>query len=80
MAFKDSDRSLAYGFCARCPAGRPLRSGVAGLAAAAAVLVGIPALGAVGVCALLGFHLTLGWKAHKMAHAGGGTPVSRRAI
>jgi hypothetical protein len=36
--------------------------GVAGLAAATAVLVGVPAMAAVGVLALIGFHLTLGWK------------------
>ena len=44
--------------------------GVAGLAAAAAVLVGGPPdMAAVGVFALIGFHLTLGWKTFKLAMA-----------
>jgi len=44
--------------------------GVAGLAAAAAVLVGgPPKMAAVGVLALIGFHLTLGWKTLKLARA-----------
>lgn len=43
--------------------------GVTGLAAATAVLVGVPAMGAVGVFALIGFHFTLGWKTHKVARA-----------
>ena len=43
--------------------------GVAGLAAATAVLVGVPAMGAVGVFALIGFHLILGWKTHRLARA-----------
>jgi vacuolar-type H+-ATPase subunit I/STV1 len=43
--------------------------GVAGLAAATAVLVGVPSMAAVGVFALIGFHLTLGWKTHKLARA-----------
>ncbi len=43
--------------------------GVAALAAATAVLVGVPAMGAVGVLALMGFHLTLGWKTHTLASA-----------
>ena len=43
--------------------------GVAGLGAATAVLVGVPAMAAVGVFALMGFHLTLGWKTHRLARA-----------
>ena len=43
--------------------------GVAGLAAAGAVLVGVPDMAAVGVFALIGFHLTLGWKTLKLARA-----------
>jgi hypothetical protein len=44
--------------------------GVAGLAAAAAVLVGgPPKMAAVGLLALIGFHLTLGWKTLKLARA-----------
>jgi hypothetical protein len=39
------------------------------LAAATAALVGVPAMGAVGVFALIGFHLTLGWKTHRLARA-----------
>jgi hypothetical protein len=41
--------------------------GVVGLAAATAVLVGVPAMGAVGVLTLIGFHLTAGWKTHRQA-------------
>ena len=43
--------------------------GAAGLAAAAAFLVGVPAMGAVGMFALIGFHLTLVWKTHRLARA-----------
>jgi uncharacterized protein DUF4386 len=43
--------------------------GVTGLAAATAVVVGVPAMGAVGVLALIGFHLALGWKIHRLARA-----------
>lgn len=43
--------------------------GVAGLAAAGAVLLGVPDMAAVGVFALIGFHLTLGWKTLKLAKA-----------
>ncbi len=44
--------------------------GVVGLAAAAAVLAGgPPEMTAVGVFALIGFHLTLGWKTLKLARA-----------
>ncbi len=49
--------------------GTTVALGVAGLAAAAAVLVGVPAMGAVGVFALIGFHLTLVWKTHRLARA-----------
>ena len=35
----------------------------------AAALVGVPAMGAVGVFALIGFHLTLGWKTDRLARA-----------
>ena len=45
--------------------------GTAGLAAATAVLVGVPAMAAVGVFALIGFHFTLGLKSHKLAQADG---------
>jgi hypothetical protein len=41
--------------------------GVAGLVAATAVLVGVPDMAAVGVVVLIGFHLTLGWKTHRLA-------------
>jgi len=41
--------------------------GVVGLAAATAVLVGVPAMGAVGVLTLIGFHLTAGWKTYRQA-------------
>jgi hypothetical protein len=42
--------------------------GAATLAAAIAVVVGIPApIGAVGVLALIGFHLTLDWRTHRLA-------------
>jgi hypothetical protein len=41
--------------------------GVTGLTAATAVLVGVPAMGALGVFALIGFHLTAGWKTHRLA-------------
>lgn len=44
-----------------------LALGVAGLAAATAVLVGVPAMAAVGVFALIGFHLTLGWRTYRLA-------------
>jgi hypothetical protein len=43
--------------------------GAAGLAAAAAFLVGVPAMGAVGMFGLIGFHLTLVWKTHRLARA-----------
>jgi hypothetical protein len=43
--------------------------GVAGLAAAAAVLVGVPDMAAVGVLLLLAFHLCLGRKTHQVARA-----------
>jgi hypothetical protein len=43
--------------------------GVSGLAAATAVVIGVPAMGAVGVFALIGFHLTAGWKTHRLARA-----------
>jgi protein-S-isoprenylcysteine O-methyltransferase Ste14 len=44
--------------------------GVAGLAAATAVLVGgPPEMAGVGVFALIGFHLTLGWKTLRLARA-----------
>ncbi|MGH9151580.1 MAG: hypothetical protein ACRD03_04035 [Acidimicrobiales bacterium] len=43
--------------------------GVAGLAAAAAVLSGVPDMAAVGVLILLGFHLCLGRKTLQVAHA-----------
>ena len=43
--------------------------GVTGLAAATAVVVGVPAMGAVGVFALIGFHLAAGWKTHRLARA-----------
>lgn len=39
--------------------------GVVGLAAATAV--GVPAMAALGVLALIGFHLTAGWKTHRQA-------------
>jgi len=42
--------------------------GMTGLAAAIAVLVGGSAImAAVGVFALIGFHLTLGWRTHRLA-------------
>lgn len=41
--------------------------GVVGLAAATAVLVGVPAMAALGVLALTGFHLAVGWKTHRHA-------------
>jgi hypothetical protein len=41
--------------------------GAVGLAAATAVLVGVPAMGFVGVLTLIGFHLTAGWKTHRLA-------------
>lgn len=43
--------------------------GVAGLAAAAAVLVGVPDMAAVGMLILLGFHLCLGRKTLQVARA-----------
>lgn len=43
--------------------------GVAGLAAATAGVVGVPAMSAVGVFALIGFHFTLGEKTHRLARA-----------
>jgi hypothetical protein len=43
--------------------------GVVGLAAATAVVVGVTDLAAVGVFALIGFHLSAGWKAHRLARA-----------
>ena len=43
--------------------------GVTGLAAAAALLVGVPPMAAVSVFALIGFHLTLGWRTHRLARA-----------
>ena len=43
--------------------------GAAGLAAAGAVLVGVPDVAAVGVFALIALHLTLGWKTLKLARA-----------
>ena len=49
--------------------GTTVTLGVTGLAAATAVLVGVPAMGAVGVFALIGFHLTLVWKTHRLARA-----------
>lgn len=42
--------------------------GVVGFAAATAVVVGIPSIiAAVGVFALMGFHLSAGWKTHSLA-------------
>lgn len=41
--------------------------GAVGLAAAAAVLIGTPAMGALGVLALIGFHLVVGRKTHRLA-------------
>lgn len=42
--------------------------GAAGLAAATVVLVGGPDIGAaVGVFALIGFHLAVGWRTHRLA-------------
>ncbi len=40
-----------------------------GLAAATAVLVGVTDMAAVGVFALIGFHLSAGWKTHRLARA-----------
>ncbi len=55
--------------CGRRMASSTVALGVAGLAAAGAVLVGVPDMAAVGVFALIGFHLTLGWKTLKLARA-----------
>lgn len=41
--------------------------GIAGLAAAVAVLLGLPDMAAIGVLALMAFHLTLGWRTVKVA-------------
>ncbi len=49
--------------------GTTLALGVAGLAAATAVLVGVTDMAAVGVFALIGFHLTLGRRTLKLARA-----------
>jgi hypothetical protein len=49
--------------------GTTLALGVAGLAAATAVLVGVTDMAAVGVFALIGFHLSAGWKTHRLARA-----------
>lgn len=46
-------------------AGTTVALGVVGLAAATAVLVGVPAMGAVGVLVLIAFHLALGWRTHR---------------
>lgn len=43
--------------------------GAAGLAAATALLAGFSSMAPVGVFALIGFHLTLGWKTHRLARA-----------
>lgn len=43
--------------------------GLAGLAAAAAVLLGVPDMAAVGMFALIGFHLSVGRKTLKLAKA-----------
>ncbi len=56
--------ALEYG---RRMASSTVALGVAGLAAAGAVLVGVPDMAAVGVFALIGFHLTLGWRTLKLA-------------
>lgn len=49
--------------------GTTLALGVAGLAAAAAVLVGVTDMAGIGVVALIGFHLAVGWKTHRLARA-----------
>lgn len=43
--------------------------GIVGLAAATAVVVGVPDMAGVGVLALIGFHLSAGWKTHRLATA-----------
>ncbi len=49
--------------------GTTLALGVAGLAAATAVLVGVTDMAGVGLFALIGFHLILGRKTLKLARA-----------
>ncbi len=44
------------------PRGRPTQ-------AATAVLVGVTDMVAIGVFALMGFHLAAGWKTHRLARA-----------
>ena len=43
--------------------------GVVGAGAASALLVDVSAIGAVGVFALIVFHLVLGWKVHRLSGA-----------
>jgi len=57
-------RAPGYG----TPMGRTtIALGAATLAAATAVLVGVTDMAAVGVLGLTGFHLTLGWRTHRLA-------------
>lgn len=50
--------------------------GVVGLAAAAAVLTGAPAMGALGILALIGFHLAVGRRTHRLAGSAPPRPLA----